>query len=452
VTSLRRPVDGTRVIPASRTSALSAARTMRADPLAHLGAVLAECGEIGRFALGPQRIVVVNSPGLAREVLVERHREFGKGRYQLRALRPLLGDGLLTSEGGLHDAERRAIAPLFHNRRIRRWAELVVDRTSAWTATIGDQMHEQDVLRAMYALSMLIIGEVLLSEQISHAELLGQAVTTAFEWEMYALTRPVPLPLWVPTSRSRRTKKALTLIRRHITEVADARREKPRAEWPDDVLSDLLMIQRDIGPLSDKLVHDELLTLFGASQETLADTLAWALYLVATHPDVMARMRREIAAVLDDRPVAFEDLAALPFSLHVIRETLRIYPPAAVVLRSATVDATLGGALIRRGTIVMVCPYFLHRNPELFPEPEQFDPDRFTSHTLGGHDTYAYLPFGAGPRACIGASLTHMMAQLVLVTIVRSVELRYAGEKPPRPELVINLRPQGGLPMQLQRR
>ncbi|MDA0167602.1 cytochrome P450 [Solirubrobacter taibaiensis] len=435
--------------PRPSLSTLTIARELRRDPLALLERVTAECGDIGAFRLGPRRMVLLNSPALVREIYVEHPEDFDRSSYQRRALTPLLGRGLLTSEGALHARQRQMIAPAFHARHIAPWAERMAEiahRLQAeWPAGA-----EIDLLSEMNRLTMSIVGQLLLSSGVLREGDLGRAVTTAFAWEMYALTRPLPLPLSVPTPRSLRTRRALHTIRSQLGTIIE--RRLTSGQRPDDLLSLLLDVRDETdAAMEPRQLYDEIVTLCGAAQETSADAITWALYLLGRHPDVARQVRDEVDAVLGERVLTHADLPELPRSLAVFKETLRLYPPASVILRGALRDTTLGGYRVRRGTIALVSPYLLHRREAVFPDPERFDPNRFTRENERALPKFAFLPFGAGHHVCVGGGLSLMEGQVLVATLAQRSQLEFADATVAH-ELVVNLRPAAPIRVRVHRR
>jgi cytochrome P450 len=426
------------------------ALALRRDPVGFLTRVARECGEIGAFRLGLHRGVLVNAPELARQVLVEGAGAYDKGERQRRALRPLLGEGLLVSEGELHQRQRKLIAPAFTAPRIARYANTMVahadrvQREWAEGATL-------ELQAAMTRLTMRIVGDVLLSAEVSDEEEIGAAITTAFEWEMYAMTRLFPLPYAVPSPRRRRTARALAVLRRRLLPLIAARRA--RDVDAGDLLSVLLRARDADGRAMDEAqVYDEVVTICGAALETSADALCWSLYLLARHPPCYAALQEEVDRVLGGRLPTHADLPDLPYALLVFKEALRLYPPAAVIMRGAVCDTALGEHVIRQGDVLLVAPYTLHRRPDVYPDPERFEPERFLPHRERALPRCAYLPFGAGSRSCIGNHFAMMEAQLLLAVFAQAVRFELGPEQRAVPELLINLRPKGGIAVRVRRR
>jgi cytochrome P450 len=221
----------------------------------------------------------------------------------------------------------------------------------------------------------------------------------------------------------------------------------------------MLLLARDEdgdgGGMSDKQIRDEAMTLFLAGHETTANALAWTWYLLARHPEIYARLQAEAdAAAPGGRSTPrFEDLARLSYTLQVFKEAMRLYPPAYALARQAMEDVEIAGYHIPRRAIVLLSPYLLHRDPAVFPDPERFEPDRFTPDAERARPRHAYLPFGGGPRVCIGSAFALMEGQIVLATLARRVTLRLAApDRPVEPDPMITLRPRGGIPMIVGRR
>jgi cytochrome P450 len=267
---------------------------------------------------------------------------------------------------------------------------------------------------------------------------------------MYAMTRLVPLPLSVPTPRNLRMRRALDYLHRKLGGVISERRSEPDT---GDVLSLLLAARDEDGdPMSDRQLLDEVITLTGAAQETSADGQAWTMYLLAKHPEVRERLRSEVDDVLGAVPVTAERMRRLPYAMQVYKESLRLYPPAAVMLRSAIRNTTIGGYRVPRGTVVLISPYGLHRRPDAFPDPERFDPDRFAKENEQKLPKHAFLPFGGGQHVCVGSHLALLEGQVLTATLARRVEFELVAGHPVDPVLLVNLRPRNGIRVRVRKR
>jgi cytochrome P450 len=427
---------------------LGHAKALQADTIATLHRIASASDGVMGFRIGGSLAVTVSTPAAARDVLIEKADGFGRGKRQTRALTPLMGNGLLTSEGELHRKQRRLVLPHFSPRRISRHAEAIVS-TAESVAERWREGVDVDLVAEMNKLTMDIVSRLLFTASSRDNRALADAITEAFEWEMYAITSPAALPLWVPVPRNRRARRAMTGIRAWIAQFIRERQEAAEggAEPPEDILGDLMASRYEDGtPMCGEPLLDEVLTAWGAAQETSADAQAWTLYLLARHPGVLKRVRHEIDTVLGERSVRCEDLPRLPYCLQVFKEAMRLYPPAAVIPRQAIRDTVVGGYAVPAGTMVFLNAFSLHRNPDVFADPERFDPDRFSREREKALPKGAYLPFGTGGNVCPGSHLAMMEGHLLTVVLHQ----RLAFDLLPQgaevtPELLVNLRPSPGV-------
>jgi cytochrome P450 len=254
--------------------------------------------------------------------------------------------------------------------------------------------------------------------------------------------------MWLPLAKQRRFRRAKKDLARIVDQLVAERNAAPRTDG-DDVLSRLIV---SAGAEADPRVgrqrmRDELVTLLLAGHETTASTLGWALYLLDRNPHVLERLRAEVTEVIGDRTPGFEDLERLTYTSMVLQETMRLFPPVWILTRNAQGDDEIGGYHVPAGSDVLICPYTLHRHPAFWDEPGRFDPDRFDPGRPADRPRYAYIPFGAGPRFCVGNHLGLLEATLVLVTLVRELRLTTVPGHDVVPEPMLSLRVRGGLPM-----
>lgn len=429
---------------------LGSAAAAQKDLLGLLERVARECGDLGGFRLGPRPAILVNSPALAHVVFVERAQEYGKGQVFLNVFRRFFGNGLTASTGELHRRQRELMAPAFSPRAITRYADAMLAVAGQSQAAWADGA-TFDVYEEMGRVTTRIAGRVLLNTELADQDELGVAVATLCEWGMYTMTNPFAPPLSVPTPLNRRAKKALALIRDRVRSLVAAR-------WDDDedrgdVLSALLRVRDRHGQrMSMEQLSDEMRTLCGASLESTTDALAWSFYGLIQNPDVYARLEHELDSVLNGRAPTGADLPRLPYSQQVFKEALRLWPPAAVTTREALADTELAGYRVRKGTMLMIAPHLLHRRDDVFPDPERFVPERFTPENERALPRCAYLPFGAGPRTCIGNHFSTMEGQAVLAAVTQRVKFELLPGQQVVPELKINLRPKGGIKVRVRRR
>jgi cytochrome P450 len=373
-------------------------------------------------------------------------------------LRPLLGDGLLTSEDEFHARQRRLIAPALTHKRIATYADTMAERASRTVAgwRTGQTF---DAMEAMMRLTLEIVGKTLFDAEVgSNAAAVGEALTEVMENTVEELGSLVPMPPIVPTRRNRASKRARAKLDAIIYGLIAERRKHPTDGG--DLLSLLLAARDEDGSsMSDKQVRDEAMTLFLAGHETTANALVWALYLLARHPDVRARAEAEAAPLVQrGAPLTMADLKSLPYNLAVMKETMRLYPPAYIIGRRALKDVLVPGArpgerlVVRKNKVVFVNVLGIHRRPDLFPDPDAFDPTRFLGDREKELPRCGYLPFGAGPRICIGNHFALMEGHLLLASIVGGARLDLAaGQGDVKMDPLVTLRPRGGVKMRVAR-
>ena len=412
--------------------------------------LLREHGDLARFHIGPIPVYAVASAELAHQVLVENADAFVKSRGLGKIARPMLGDGLLTSEHELHRQQRKLIAPAFSHRRIGAYATTMAELTERAQAGLADGA-VVDVAQEMMRLTLAIVGKTLFDADVAcEADDVGAAITAANHYVSEAVTR-LPTPIWLPTRRNKEARRAIATIDKIIYRLIAAR----RAAGVDlgDVLSTLVTARDEVtgAGMSDRQIRDEAVTLFLAGHETTANALAWSFYLLGRHPDVYDRLAKEARAVLGGRAPTMEDLSRLPTALMVLKETMRLYPPAYMVGRQAEREVALGPVTLRRGDTVFVNIYAMHRRADCFAEPDAFRPERFSAENEKTLPRGAYLPFGGGPRICIGNHFALMEGQLLLAALAQRLRFVPLDAREAVPEPLVTLRPKGGLPMRVAR-
>jgi cytochrome P450 len=403
------------------------------NPLAFLLDV-AHRGDVCGFHLGPFPLFLVNNAEYVQCILVEHADDLSKGRLIHRAFG---GNGLFVSEGDFHRRQRKVMAPVFQPSHIATYAETMV----RYGERLQQEWHDGavvDLNQQMIALTMSIIGKVLFDTDVfTKTDELGAAMAVVNEDIVHKATSLFQIPPKLPTSRNLRVRKAVQVIRNHVGHLIEERRTS--ASGRNDFLSILLHAKDEEGKaMSDEQLMDECLTLFGAGHETTAAALSWAWYLLCQHPKVYQKVRQEVESVLAGRPPTYDDLAHLPYCLQVFKETLRLYPPAPV-MREALHDLEVDGYLLPKGHTIYIVPYTLHRKEEYFPDPETFDPERFTPEREKQLPRHAYLPFGAGPRICIGNHFALMEGQLLLATLAGCVTFTLVPGQTIKPDPLHNL-------------
>jgi cytochrome P450 len=342
------------------------------------------------------------------------------------------------------------MAPPFQHRNVARYGETMVEYTERVQAGWRDGS-TIDVDHEMTALTMSIVGKTLFdTDVLSETDELGGAITAALQYMQYTLDHIFPIPLSIPTARNRRTHQALALIDQRMHAMIADHRNVDKG----DLLSLLLQARYDDGSaMSDQQVRNEALTVFMAGHETTANTLAWGFYLLATHPQIYTKLQDEADRVLGGRAATVADLPNLPYSLQVFKESMRLYPPAYSIGRMALRPVNIGGYQLKKNDIIMVSSYTMHRRPEFFgPTPNEFNPDHFTPENEKRLPRYAYLPFGAGPRVCIGNQFALMEGQLLLATLAQRVTFELVPGQEIVPQPVFTLRQKNGCKVVVHRR
>jgi cytochrome P450 len=422
------------------------------DPLGMMTRLRAEHGGLVRFRLGPQLMFLLGDPDDVRHVLQENHRNYVKSRHY-EPLKRVLGDGLVTLEGEQWRARRRLAQPAFHADRLRGFAELMATESrgmiDGWPSGPGARL---DVHREMMRLTLRIVLRALFSAdlEVDHDEV-SRAIAEGMA-HVDSRAAALGVPLWVPLPQHFRFRAARRTLDRLVYRVIDERRR--RDDDPGDLLS-MLMSARDEaggGALSDRALRDEVATLVLAGHETTAVALSWAVVLLSRHPGVCRAVEAEVDGVLAGRAPDLADLPRLELVERVISETMRLYPPVWVFERQALAADELGGHAIPAGAAVVVCPYTLHRDPRFWDNPEGFDPDRFAPERAKPRPRHAYLPFGAGPRVCIGNAFAMMEAKIALASIVQRCRLDLVAGERVVVDPSVTLRPRDGVPVVVTRR
>jgi cytochrome P450 len=406
-------------------------------------------GGICEVPLIGRSVFVVSSPDLVHELLVTQADDFEKGTT-FRFLRPILGNGLLTSEREVHRRQRKLMAPALAYKRIAAYADTMAAYAERAQGTWSDGA-QVDIQAEMMRLTLDIVSKTLLDADVgTQADAVASAVSVLVRGINARISTPLSFLLG-SASRDPRVRSAIATLDGTILRIIQER----RASKVDtgDLLSMLLAAQEEGtgAGMSDTQIRDEVMTIFLAGHETTANALSWALYLLARHPDAYAALRSEAIAVLGGRTASASDLPRLGFALQVFKETMRLYPPAYLTSRLAVRDTEIGGHRIAAGTDVVANIWAMQRRAEHFPDPDRFDPDRFAPAAEKSIPRGAYLPFGAGARVCIGNNFALMEGQIILATLAQRVELSLVDRAEIAPEPLVTLRPAGGVPMRVRR-
>jgi cytochrome P450 len=421
----------------------------RKNPPVFLKSLARDHGDLVHFRLGPQHIYLVSNPEWIKDILVTNQTNFTKSRFLERA-KVLLGEGLLTSEGEFHRRQRRLVQPAFHRDRLIGYASAMVDCTARtreeWTN--GAQL---DMSREMMRLTLAVVAKTLFSVDVtSESDNIGAALT-----EVMVLFDLVLMPFseWIeklPLPKIRRFYKARDFLDSLIYGIIAERRASK--EDKGDLLSMLLLVQDEDGSagMSDKQIRDEALTLFLAGHETTANALMWSWYLLSQNPAAAAKFYDEVDRVLGDRLPTFNDLPLLKYTEGVFAESMRLYPPVWVIGRRAKADYAIGPFTVPARSILMLSPYVVHRDPRWFPDPERFDPDRWSQPD--DRPKFSYVPFGGGTRVCIGERFAWMEGVLLLATVAQRWRFKLVPGHPVQTDALITLRAKHGMKMVAEQR
>jgi cytochrome P450 len=432
---------------------------MLKNPLETLTSAARQYGgvvRLGAYRWGLQ-VVLISHPASLKHVLQEHYQTYKRG-FNAASAGLLIGRGLPMNDGESWLQQRRRMQPVFQAKPAAEFAPTMITKTTAMLDSWQAPASSGDVLNIMSEISRLardiiiktMFGLDMIIDQVESLQI-EQALSVAVEYINQLLVTP-PLPLWVPTPRNLAFRQAIQTFDRPVYRIIEQRRRT--ASTANDLLSILLRAcDAETGcGMSDRQLRDEVMTIFLAGHESSATTLSWACYLLSQHPDAEQRLHAEVDQVLGGHAPTADDLPRLVYTRMVLCEALRLYPPGWLFSRSPLADDQIDGYSIPRGTLVLYSPYVTHRLPELWNNPDAFVPERFAPERLAALLRHTYIPFGAGPRQCIGNHFALMEAQLILAMIAQRYRLRLAPGAHVEVQPALTLRPRYGLHMTLQRR
>lgn len=402
---------------------------------------------------------IINDPVAIRRVLLENVSNYPKADIEHRILGPLLGNGLITSEGDTWRAHRRMLAPFFDNRSVESYAPGMAEAARAQLDR-WNQMPPQSVLdiadEMMQVTLEIISRSMFSSDSDSMVDIVRDSAERYQQAMMFGLMdfAPVVKDLW-GVFKHRRGKRILRGLDSAIFDLIQRRQEQSMTAVHEDLLSRLLRARdEETGTgMSEEEVRDQVFTMFAAGHETTARALTWTWFLLATHPAEESVLHKELDTVLRGRTPAYDDLSRLPYTRMVLQEAMRLYPAIyTLAWRQAASDDVLGGQRIPKGATVSVVPWLLHRHERFWVDPMCFKPTRFSAEASAGRDRFAYLPFSFGPRVCIGASFAMVEGTLLLATLAQRYRLRLAEDAVIEPQGLITLTARYGMPMKLEPR
>jgi cytochrome P450 len=402
--------------------------------------------------------LMVNDPEGVRHVLLDNAANYVKSIQSQRLTKPALGNGLVTSEGASWRFQRRVTAPMFSPRQIAEFAPVMADAAAGMIArwqALGEGA-EIDAADEMMRLTYEIISRTLFSNDVTmQYGKMSEALAVYLESQgRVDILRTMGLPNWVPTPSNLRARGPLKFFRRELQGLVAQRRALLAADLagaPHDFLTMLLTARDPEGGalFGEAEVFDNVMTFVFAGHETTSNALAWTLYLLSQFPEADGRAAHEALASQGSAP---SDLTGLGYLRMVLEESMRLYPPVPIVSRDSIGPDTVGGIAIRPKTSVMIAPWILHRHRSLWNDPDYFDPERFAPGRREAIHRFAYLPFGAGPRVCIGMGFAMQEAMIILAAILRAFRLELVPGHPVEPQARVTLRPKYGLKMRLRRR
>lgn len=426
-----------------------------------------DLGDAVPLDFGIRQAVLVNHPELVKKVLQDNRSNYPKS-ILYEKMRPAFGNGLLLAEGDFWSVQRRLVQPAFSHHRLEGMCRLMVSETLgrlpalAAAASAGKVV---DMAAEMSGITLSIVVKAMFGAELTdNLDAIAEAVEILNEHSNHRFHTLVDFPLWVPTPRNVKARGALNHLESIVYRIIRERRArvggaaasgdgKPPGDdlgrsLGDDLLGMLLSARYDDGSaMAERQVRDEVMTIFLAGHETTATSLAWTLELLDANPEAEASLRDELRTVLGDRDPGFADLPRLPYLRMVVEESMRLRPPVWTFSRTAAAADVLGPCKVPAGTLVMMSPYAMHRDPKWWSEPEAFRPERFSPAETEKRPRYSYFPFGGGPRICVGSGFAMAEGELVLASLIRRFKFRLAVPRPVDLKPIVTLRPVGGMPM-----
>jgi cytochrome P450 len=427
---------------------MSAIRTIRHDPLAFLTTTWRRYGDVVQFPIPRPPTYLVNDPASVRQVLVGNARNYGKSTIQYQALALVTGEGLLSADTPRWRRQRPMVQPAFHHETLDAVVGTVADTAGGvaaeWSALRPSVVIDADAYMMHAALE--VVGRSLFGSDLSgDAARITAATLSGLEVVIKRARVPVTPPRWVPTPANRTLARARAALDDAVARILA---ERTRTGQGAGDMLDLLIAARDdrgVG-LTPQEIRDEIVTFIVAGHETVASALAWSWLFLAQHPEMQDRIAEEARAA---RPWSRASIAKLPFTRAIFDETMRLYPPAWVITRRARdADHLPCDVSIPAGALVIISPYLLHRHPDVWSDPEEFRPERF----LEPYERDAFIPFGAGPRLCIGRDFAYVEGVLMLAMLMESFRVDPTSEHLPWADPQVTIRPQGGAPVRITRR
>lgn len=425
-------------------------RALNKDSLGLLQSQKDNYGAMSLIEILGEKQIIVSNPDLFREILVTKSKSFHKGddyKDTKKGLARFLGNGIIVSDGEFWKKQRKLVQPAFHVNRIKEYADTMGEYTEDML-TDWENKNTVDVAHEMMVLTLRIVARTLFHTDVRENT---SDIATTMEAVNETSGRNTLLPTWVPTPQELLARKAVRDMDEYVYALIAERRQ--HEEDHGDLLSMLLLAEGDDGTrMSDKEVRDEAVGLFLAGHETTANALNWTFWLLAKNPQIAEKLHEELDRVLAGRTPTMQDLRDLPYTDMVIKESMRWMPPVSGVGRIAIEDVQIGDYLIEKDTSILLNFYSVHHDADYWDNPSEFRPERFAPDCDTDRHRYAYLPFGGGPRVCVGNSFAIMEAQILLATIAQHYTLSLSPNQEVIPVARITTYPKDGLPMILKKR
>ncbi len=423
------------------------------DPL---GFTVENAQKIGGFYRVPfyyRKMFVITDLDAVAHVLQVNQRNYHKSPAY-KELKLALGNGLVNSEGDFWRKQRRLSQPAFHKKQLEELFMSMTEVAENYLKGFEERAEEKEIIdmskEMMNITADIVLKTLFSSDNPSNQKEMYETMEIAQDYIMHRVTNPHLVPFVYFNGRRRKFKKAIQIFDDKVMELIEARRKDPNP--PSDLLSMLLMAKdEETGEgMSDKQLRDEAITLYSAGHETSANALVWTLYLLAQHPQIVQRLRSEVVEVLGDKSPAFKDLSALQYTRKVIEEGMRLYPPAYAVGRESQKKDTILGYEIPAKSILFISIYAIQRDPKYWENPNEFDPSRFEPEHAKKRPKLSYMPFGAGPRMCIGNNFAMMEMQMILALLVRKYDFELDKNQKVETNPLVTLKPKVGIKMKVK--
>jgi cytochrome P450 len=419
------------------------------DPMELFMRINNDYGPVASFSFFGIRITSITNPADIKYVLQENSSNYTKS-ITYNELKHILGQGLLTSEGSFWKRQRRISQPAFKKSMIEGFSTIVLEEVDKVLKSYQNKSIT-DISEDMMKITFTVVGKALFQKDLGErAELISKALDTSLELVLSRMQTIFKFPLSVPTPTNMKLNHAIQVMKSMVDELIMERRKSGGGQGD---LMDFLMFTKDEETgetMTDSQIRDEVLTFLLAGHETTSNALAWTFYLLSLHPEIRTKVREEVYPVMRTG-LNYSSLENLPYTKNVIQEAMRLYPPIWIIERTPIKDDEVGGFTVPAKSIVSVCINSIHKNKDYWVNPEGFDPDRFNPENSGGRHGFSYLPFGGGPRICIGNHFAMMEATLILASIVHNYDLNLTSLANVAKNPLVTLRPKNGIEMSLHK-